>query len=205
VLAQFRPAILNVAEQHGREGIIVSAYRQAAERLARDDVVYKEWDFHKECKGMRFENVSRLVSLIEPDMDKMGCVSLDTVPFRRMSKMHSYFECTSSRLLNTQQGAFRTNCMDCLDRTNVVQSALARKQLSLFLQKEQLGAVPHEALDLAFNDCASHTLTLAGVELDETHSVGQQRRCHQPRIRRHIRSQRRLCTHRQTQPAGSNQ
>lgn len=28
-----------------------------------------------------------------------------------------------------QQGVFRTNCMDCLDRTNVVQSMLAKKSL----------------------------------------------------------------------------
>ena len=29
----------------------------------------------------------------------------------------------------TQDGVFRTNCIDCLDRTNVVQSLLARKSL----------------------------------------------------------------------------
>ncbi len=28
-----------------------------------------------------------------------------------------------------QQGVFRTNCIDCLDRTNVVQSMLAKKSL----------------------------------------------------------------------------
>lgn len=28
-----------------------------------------------------------------------------------------------------QDGAFRTNCIDCLDRTNVVQSLLARRNL----------------------------------------------------------------------------
>ena len=27
---------------------------------------------------------------------------------------------------NLQEGVFRTNCIDCLDRTNVVQSLLAR-------------------------------------------------------------------------------
>ncbi|CAG8730508.1 10560_t:CDS:2, partial [Cetraspora pellucida] len=32
-----------------------------------------------------------------------------------------------------QAGIFRTNCMDCLDRTNVVQSALAREVLNLQL------------------------------------------------------------------------
>ena len=30
-----------------------------------------------------------------------------------------------------QRGVFRINCMDCLDRTNVVQSAIARTVLSM--------------------------------------------------------------------------
>ena len=33
-----------------------------------------------------------------------------------------------------QQGVFRTNCMDCLDRTNVVQSLLANENLDTVLR-----------------------------------------------------------------------
>ena len=33
----------------------------------------------------------------------------------------------------TQSGVFRTNCMDCLDRTNVVQSMLANENLDQVL------------------------------------------------------------------------
>lgn len=33
-----------------------------------------------------------------------------------------------------QEGVFRTNCIDCLDRTNVVQSLLARESLQLQLK-----------------------------------------------------------------------
>lgn len=36
---------------------------------------------------------------------------------------------------NLQKGVFRTNCMDCLDRTNVVQSVLARQLLLQWLIK----------------------------------------------------------------------
>lgn len=35
----------------------------------------------------------------------------------------------SETVVCVQQGVFRTNCIDCLDRTNVVQSMLARKCL----------------------------------------------------------------------------
>ena len=37
-------------------------------------------------------------------------------------------------VMSVQQGVFRTNCIDCLDRTNVVQSMLGRRSLSQQLQ-----------------------------------------------------------------------
>lgn len=37
-------------------------------------------------------------------------------------------------LVSQQDGVFRTNCMDCLDRTNVVQSMLARRSLTQIMQ-----------------------------------------------------------------------
>ena len=37
----------------------------------------------------------------------------------------------SSGTICEQRGIFRTNCIDCLDRTNVVQSAIARVVLEI--------------------------------------------------------------------------
>lgn len=36
---------------------------------------------------------------------------------------------------SNQKGVFRTNCMDCLDRTNVVQSVISRHLLLTWLVK----------------------------------------------------------------------
>ena len=42
-------------------------------------------------------------------------------------EQHSYFlQSREGAVLARQSGVFRTNCIDCLDRTNVVQSLLAR-------------------------------------------------------------------------------
>lgn len=38
------------------------------------------------------------------------------------------------KVLLNQDGTFRSNCMDCLDRTNVIQSLLARRALQSQLQ-----------------------------------------------------------------------
>ena len=40
-----------------------------------------------------------------------------------------YMETAGGKTLTEQSGVFRTNCIDCLDRTNVVQSLIARKNL----------------------------------------------------------------------------
>ena len=39
------------------------------------------------------------------------------------------------KIISTQQGLFRTNCIDCLDRTNVIQSVLARGALHKILKE----------------------------------------------------------------------
>ena len=59
-----------------------------------------------------------------------------------------------------QRGALRVNCIDCLDRTNVVQGWLARKQLERLLA--QLGLVaPGTPLPEAFPE-ARHASLLPG-------------------------------------------
>jgi len=41
----------------------------------------------------------------------------------------SYFMSQDTSTKSVQSGVFRTNCVDCLDRTNVVQSMLAARVL----------------------------------------------------------------------------
>ena len=45
-----------------------------------------------------------------------------------------FMEDSSGTVVSVQQGVFRTNCIDCLDRTNVVQSMLAHRSLQEQLQ-----------------------------------------------------------------------
>ncbi|EAW07242.1 SacI domain protein [Aspergillus clavatus NRRL 1] len=79
-----------------------------------------EWfDFHNECRGMKFENVSRLVKRLEPVLDDYR----DTIV-----QNHS--------VLQNQTGIVRTNCMDCLDRTGVAQCAFGQWALERELKHE---------------------------------------------------------------------
>ena len=63
------------------------------------------------------------------------CVCIDLNHKKYAVYPHSYFMTDPSEsVVSVQQGVFRTNCIDCLDRTNVVQSMLAQRSLQEQLQ-----------------------------------------------------------------------
>ncbi|KAF9885918.1 hypothetical protein FE257_012208 [Aspergillus nanangensis] len=79
-----------------------------------------EWfDFHNECRGMKFENVSRLVDRLSTTLSEYG----DTVV-------------QDNIVVQSQSGIVRTNCMDCLDRTGVAQCAFGQWALERELKQE---------------------------------------------------------------------
>ncbi|KAL7412783.1 SacI homology domain-containing protein [Mrakia frigida] len=132
--------VINLSEATGKEALVTKGFEEVLLGLKRTDVDYQEFDFHHECKGMKFENVSILIDRLNDTFLKQ-----------------SYFEAggPDSQKLQSQNGAFRTNCIDCLDRTNVVQSALARHVLGI--QLASIGLVqtadsPPSDIETVFND-----------------------------------------------------
>ncbi|KAI4705431.1 hypothetical protein J4E81_000313 [Alternaria sp. BMP 2799] len=110
----------SLIDKHGTEAKIGELYEQHAKSLNENggmdgkgkQLGFEWFDFHNVCRGMRFENVSKLMDSIEPFMKSSGWV-----------------EILGNQVQQKQSGVLRTNCMDCLDRTNVVQSACARTAL----------------------------------------------------------------------------
>lgn len=115
--------IVNLVEKHGVEESIGRAYEQNVERLNEEGscgVVPFEWfDFHHACRGMKFENVGELLLRLKDRLEEMG----STVE-------------KNGSIISSQSGTFRTNCMDCLDRTNVCQSSFAKHMLDIQLKLE---------------------------------------------------------------------
>ena len=70
-------------------------------------IKYIWFDFHHECRGMKYENLSKLLETVKQDL-----ISYD----------HFSVQIKQDRwtVLTTQNGVMRTNCLDNLDRTNVV-------------------------------------------------------------------------------------
>lgn len=86
--------------------------------LLIDLIRYEAYDFHRECKNMQYDKLNFLINKLSNDQDQFSYFFIDK----------------NKRLISLQEGVFRTNCIDCLDRTNVVQSMLAWRSLSKVLQ-----------------------------------------------------------------------
>ncbi|XP_017849082.1 phosphatidylinositide phosphatase SAC2 isoform X1 [Drosophila busckii] len=118
-----RVCIVNLVEQSGKEKLIGDTYAEHVIKLNNEHMIYVTFDFHDYCRGMRFENVSTLIEAIAPEAGAMG------------------FHWRDQRgMICNQKSVFRVNCMDCLDRTNVVQTAIGKAVLESQLVK--LGLSP---------------------------------------------------------------
>ncbi|KAL8879380.1 MAG: hypothetical protein Q9198_002992 [Flavoplaca austrocitrina] len=117
--------IVLLVDKKGGEAEIGQQYEEHTERLTveggiKDIKPAFEWfDFHAVCRGMKFEYVEVLIETLNETLDKHGT----TVE-------------VNGEVQKRQKGVLRTNCMDCLDRTNVVQSACASKILEWQLKEE---------------------------------------------------------------------
>jgi hypothetical protein len=101
---------------------------QEVQRVSQDKVRYIWFDFHQECKGMKYQNLSKLLSDMNAEMDE---IRFYEGTFKKAGM-------PSMKIDSLQKGVIRTNCMDCLDRTNVVQGCIARRILHQALMKADL-------------------------------------------------------------------
>ncbi|XP_062095118.1 phosphoinositide phosphatase SAC8 [Humulus lupulus] len=108
---------LDLCDKKGPEGQLSAAYASEMEKLA--DVRYISFDFHHICGNSNFDNLQVLFDQISEEFEKQGYFLMDA----------------EGNILVEQKGIIRSNCIDCLDRTNVTQSYLAQKSLNLQLQR----------------------------------------------------------------------
>ena len=116
---------VSLIDKHAGELKVGEQYERYTEVLNRNGGIdgvplNLEWfDFHGECRGMKFENVSRLVDRLKGTLSNFGYTSIK-----------------DGTTIKKQSGIVRTNCMDCLDRTGVAQCAFGQWALEKQLQEE---------------------------------------------------------------------
>ncbi|KAI0971573.1 SacI homology domain-containing protein [Xylaria arbuscula] len=117
--------LVNLVERHGVEAIVGNEYQRNVDKYNEDksgggrSLAFEWFDFHSACRGMKFENVSLLLDTLGQKIEESGStMELD------------------GQVNLKQNGVLRTNCMDCLDRTNVCQSSFGKFMLDLQLKEE---------------------------------------------------------------------
>jgi hypothetical protein len=82
----------------------------------------------------------------------------------------------AGRLVRRQTSVIRTNCMDCLDRTNVVQSEMARHVLTQQFREAGILSATESFTDFAnFNSIFKNGMHCF---VSNIRSVGRSCRCH---------------------------
>lgn len=136
---------VSLTETSGRELIVGSAYKNYFQTAFPNDVnltsnlpqhQFLEFDFHKECANMNYSNLSKLIELLEPHLAYSNYFWIQSQ------------DSSSTEQLSSQQGVIRTNCMDCLDRTNVVQSTIARYILNIQLLRLGIQLSPEKGINV---------------------------------------------------------
>ncbi|KAG2278019.1 hypothetical protein Bca52824_060574 [Brassica carinata] len=110
---------VDLVNKHGGEGRLSERFAGAMQHINGDDVRYLHFDFHHICGHIHFERLAILYEQMEDFLDKNGYFLLNE----------------KGEKMKQQSGIVRTNCIDCLDRTNVTQSMIGRKMLELQLRR----------------------------------------------------------------------
>ena len=141
--------LVNLVNQRGREDRVKKAYEQmvrilvsspdeatktdyvtdekihiveASEKNQKyDRLHYVYFDFHNETKGLKWHRALLLLDQLKDGLIKGQYFRGVDMPADAQGRLD---------VRNQQTAVVRTNCMDCLDRTNVVQTMLARWTLT---------------------------------------------------------------------------
>jgi hypothetical protein len=132
--------IINLINHTGAEGKMEKEFESVLQSLSLDGVKFESFDFHHECRNMRWDRLSILMERIVIDQTDFGYYhseggGLPATISSPFNSRHHQPPISPPSIMCQQEGIFRTNCIDSLDRTNVVQGLIARRSLEAQLRK----------------------------------------------------------------------
>ncbi|CUA69205.1 Polyphosphoinositide phosphatase [Rhizoctonia solani] len=117
-------------------------------------IMYEAWDMSQAYKGKKQDVISYLEDYAEMSINLTGFFHSGSEPFSH--KLRSESEAVPYRdTMLVQNGVCRTNCVDCLDRTNAAQFVFGKRALGHQLYALGIVETPH----LEFDSDAVNMLT----------------------------------------------
>ena len=130
---------INLIDKKGSQKRIGDTFTNIVNKIKDERIKYVWFDFHHECRKMKWENLSKLIDMVKEQLHTYDHFIADLqFGMDRREKITD----RTSQILNRQVGNIRTNCMDCLDRTNVVQSVISRNIAHKQLWKMNIAGEP---------------------------------------------------------------
>jgi endonuclease/exonuclease/phosphatase family metal-dependent hydrolase len=98
------------------------------------------WDYHAETKGVGLDGAARIKRwLIDSAVSFEYFLSEETQAKPRVGPSGRKTVLVGQNEVLKQAGVFRTNCLDCLDRTNHIQHIISKMALEIFLKQHNEG------------------------------------------------------------------
>jgi hypothetical protein len=118
---------VNLVNHRGWEGELAKMFAKQAREFTDSRMTYVPFDFNKQCPRMQWDRVSILLDEVEGEMNQHGWFT------GRLEHPQGEHLLSFTQVSQKQEGVIRTNCIDCLDRTNLVQGYFGRRILMLQL------------------------------------------------------------------------
>jgi hypothetical protein len=141
LLSHEKPQEIELSQKY-RKHIANSPLNYGIEKNDREHELLKltEYDFHAETRGPGgYEAASMIARWIQGSADSFAYYLSEEVEERARINGEDRIIRRSMTILQ-QEGIFRTNCLDCLDRTNLVQTIISKMALEVFLSHKSLRA-----------------------------------------------------------------
>lgn len=109
---------VSLVDQRGRELPLAQRFLEHFVKANDSNLTFFSFDLHQHCRGLNFQKLQTLITSMEDTLKTIGFCWVDK----------------TGEVVQRQKGVVRTNCIDCLDRTNLVQGQIS---LSIVLQQAQ--------------------------------------------------------------------
>ncbi|CAN6645717.1 polyphosphatidylinositol phosphatase Inp53p [Trichomonascus vanleenenianus] len=116
-----KPGEIDLTKQYRKHLEISQGLRRAS------NVSMTEFDFHAAVARGGYAMAAKILPRLEHKMEEFSYYSYDI---------------NTGRDFMEQIGVFRTNCLDCLDRTNMIQQLISKEVLGIFLSDTGLPSSP---------------------------------------------------------------
>ena len=113
---------------------LTQAYNHLLRQIPTDRRLVQgtHFDFHAETRGPQgYEAASSVRFLVQELAESFAYCLLDTI---KDVDARDRAPSTRATVILQQQGTFRTNCLDCLDRTNLIQTIISQMALESFFR-----------------------------------------------------------------------